>query len=192
MNDMNTTYRNISPSMPGTLTNQNGSALPISLFILLVLTIIGATSLNGTVMEEKMSANFQNGNVAFQAAESSVNRTFKTISNSFTLADQVLDARDTAAATGNDAVWPSDAPVTIEGVAGAGTNDSAHSRTDLAATIQFSSANEAPGGGCTIVIGSPTKCSSVVLDIVATGRVTGTTVSRVLTQGMEKPFPPGS
>lgn len=174
-------------------SNQAGSVLPISLFILLVLTIIGATSLNDTVMEEKMSSNFQKGNIAFQAAESSVNRTFKNVSNSITLAGQAINARDAAMASGDAPVWPTDATVTMDGVTDAGDPvENTHSSIELSATVQFASANEAPGSGCTINIGSQTKCSTVVLDIVAAGTVSGTNVRRTLTQGMEKPLPPGS
>jgi len=54
---------------------QQGSVLTISLFLLLVLTIIGATALNDTVMDEKMAANLKNNVTAFQAAESTKGRT---------------------------------------------------------------------------------------------------------------------
>ncbi|NOZ52561.1 MAG: hypothetical protein GXP08_05370 [Gammaproteobacteria bacterium] len=55
--------------------SQQGSVLTISLFLLLVLTIIGASALNNTIMDEKMAANLQNNVIAFQAAESTKGRT---------------------------------------------------------------------------------------------------------------------
>jgi len=51
---------------------QRGSALIISLVILLVLTLIGITGMQTTVLEEKMSGNFRDKNIAFQAAESAM------------------------------------------------------------------------------------------------------------------------
>jgi type IV pilus assembly protein PilX len=48
---------------------QKGSALIFSLLILLVMTIVGVSSLNSTIMEEKISANHQDATTAFQAAE---------------------------------------------------------------------------------------------------------------------------
>lgn len=51
---------------------QRGSALIISLVILLVLTLIGITGMQTTVLEEKMAGNFRDKNIAFQAAESAM------------------------------------------------------------------------------------------------------------------------
>ena len=49
---------------------QSGVALFVSLIMLLLLTIIGITSLNTTLLEEKMAGNMINRGLAFQAAES--------------------------------------------------------------------------------------------------------------------------
>lgn len=51
---------------------QNGAALPISLFILTVMTLVGVSSMNGTLMEEKMAGNIRNIHRAFQSAESAL------------------------------------------------------------------------------------------------------------------------
>jgi len=51
---------------------QGGSALIVSLVILLVLTIIGVTSIGGTNLEERMAQNFENSAITFQAAESAI------------------------------------------------------------------------------------------------------------------------
>lgn len=165
------------------LDAQQGSVLPVSLFILLVLTIIGATSLNDTVMEEKMSSNFQNGNIAYQAAESSVNRTYINVSASTALAQQAIDAW-TNADPDNPPDWPTD------GQHQTGTGDGNISST-LTARVQTDPANMVNLQGCTISIGMPTKCKAIVLDVVATGQVTGTTIQRTHTQGVNKPLPPG-
>ncbi len=48
---------------------QRGAALIVSLILLLVMTLLGATAMQGTVLEEKMAGNFRDMNLAFQAAE---------------------------------------------------------------------------------------------------------------------------
>jgi len=51
---------------------QQGAVLFVSLMILLVLTLIGISSLNGSLMEEKMAANTQTSITVFQGAESAI------------------------------------------------------------------------------------------------------------------------
>lgn len=55
---------------------QHGVVLVVSLMILLVLTLLGISSLDGSIMEEKMAANAQTANNTFREAESTVHRTF--------------------------------------------------------------------------------------------------------------------
>ena len=55
-----------------TMDKNTGSVLVISLLILLTLTIMGVTALNTTVMEERMSANTRQRNLAHQAAETAM------------------------------------------------------------------------------------------------------------------------
>jgi type IV pilus assembly protein PilX len=51
---------------------QTGVVLVISLIILLLLTLIGLTAMQTTVLEEKMAGNLRDKNIAFQAAESAL------------------------------------------------------------------------------------------------------------------------
>jgi len=51
---------------------QSGTALIVSLVILLVLTIMGVTSISSTNLEERMAQNFQITAINFQAAESAI------------------------------------------------------------------------------------------------------------------------
>ncbi len=53
-------------------TTQQGSALVVSLLILLVLTLIGVTSMSTTSLQGKMAANSRESNLALQAAESAL------------------------------------------------------------------------------------------------------------------------
>jgi type IV pilus assembly protein PilX len=54
---------------------QQGIVLIVSLLILLVLSIIGISAISNTGMEERMSSNFQQEMVAFQASESAITKT---------------------------------------------------------------------------------------------------------------------
>lgn len=53
-------------------SKQNGAVLIISLIILLVMTVLGVTSLRSATMEEKMSGNSFDRQLAFQAAEAAL------------------------------------------------------------------------------------------------------------------------
>jgi len=52
--------------------NQQGLALLICLILLTVSTLIGITSVNSTILEEKMSGNIRNKHLSFQATESAM------------------------------------------------------------------------------------------------------------------------
>ena len=54
------------------LQHQRGMALIICLIVLVVVTIMGLSSIRDTAMEEKMAGNMKNRNMAFQAAESAL------------------------------------------------------------------------------------------------------------------------
>jgi type IV pilus assembly protein PilX len=51
---------------------QRGAVLAVSLILLLVITLIAVSSMQGTVLEEKMAGNSLDRNLAFQSAESAV------------------------------------------------------------------------------------------------------------------------
>jgi Tfp pilus assembly protein PilX len=57
---------------------QRGTALIMSLVILMILTILGITAMSTASLEEKMSGNTQEGTRAFQAAESGLNQALNT------------------------------------------------------------------------------------------------------------------
>ncbi len=54
------------------VSRQRGAVLVVSLVILLIVTMIAVSSMQGTVLEEKMAGNSLDRNLAFQTAESSV------------------------------------------------------------------------------------------------------------------------
>lgn len=51
---------------------QNGAVLVVSLILLLVVTMIAVSSMQGTMLEEKMAGNTLDRNLAFQSAESAI------------------------------------------------------------------------------------------------------------------------
>ena len=51
---------------------QRGAVLIISLIMLLVLTLLGVSSMRTTTLEEKMAGNLRDKNLAFQAAETAL------------------------------------------------------------------------------------------------------------------------
>jgi len=51
---------------------QHGAVLIVSLLILLVMTVIGVTAMQVTVLEERMAGNMRDKDIAFQAAESAL------------------------------------------------------------------------------------------------------------------------
>lgn len=51
------------------IKNQHGSILIVSLMILVVLTMIGVSSMTTTSLQERMAGNFRDRQIAFQAAE---------------------------------------------------------------------------------------------------------------------------
>ncbi len=52
--------------------SQHGAALVVSLILLLIVTLIGISGMQSTVLQEKMSGNFKDKNSAFQAAEAAL------------------------------------------------------------------------------------------------------------------------
>ena len=56
----------------GARRRQGGVVLAVSLIMLLVITMIAVSSMQGTMLEEKMAGNTLDRNLAFQAAESGI------------------------------------------------------------------------------------------------------------------------
>ncbi len=59
-------------SLLPTPARQRGAILVIALLFLVLLTIIGVSSMSGVTLEEKMAGNLREQNLAFQAAESAL------------------------------------------------------------------------------------------------------------------------
>ena len=72
-------------------TQQQGSALIVSLSILLVLTVLGISSMSTTALQERMAGNARDSEVAFEAAEAGL-RAGETYINGLT--DSALPSFD--------------------------------------------------------------------------------------------------
>lgn len=58
--------------MQSSRQGQNGAVLIVSLFILLIMTLVGVTSMSTTSLEEKMAGNMRDKNTALQASEAAL------------------------------------------------------------------------------------------------------------------------
>lgn len=66
--------------MPVTsIQQQNGAALVVGLMILLLATFLAVASMNNANMQERMAANSQNENIAFQSSESAIDDQIRRI-----------------------------------------------------------------------------------------------------------------
>tara|TARA_R110002167_G_scaffold138768_9_gene326105 strand:- start:5411 stop:5923 length:513 start_codon:yes stop_codon:yes gene_type:complete len=76
------------------LDRQQGITLIICMIILLVLTVMGLSSIRDTSLEEKMAGNLKNHNTAFQAAESALRE-----------GEKVLQTKDESDFTGSNGLY---------------------------------------------------------------------------------------
>ncbi len=60
---------------------QKGAVLIMSMLMLLIMTLIGITTMNTATLEEKMSANSMNNNISLQASESAVDAALADTNN---------------------------------------------------------------------------------------------------------------
>jgi len=72
--------------------NQRGAALLVSLVLLLLLTILALTSARTAMLQQRMSSNLQQQNLAFQAAENGIKAAILRLENNS--ADWPLDIGD--------------------------------------------------------------------------------------------------
>ena len=64
---------------------QRGATLVVALIILVVLTLLGVTAMQGATMQERMAGNVRDVNVAFQAAEAALRDGEDFLSNTVVL-----------------------------------------------------------------------------------------------------------
>lgn len=82
-------------------SRQTGVVLVTSLIILLVMTMIGVTAMQSTMLDERMAGNQKDGALAFEAAEAALRH----------VADLISEAPDVGAVGGLEGFWVTDVPV---------------------------------------------------------------------------------
>ncbi|MEM7294103.1 MAG: PilX N-terminal domain-containing pilus assembly protein [Pseudomonadota bacterium] len=152
--------------MKNTISKQRGAALVVGLVVLLMLTLLGVSSMNMTSLELRISGNTQNRNIVFQVADSVNDLIFSATGNNTNVFDYT---------TSN--------PQTFNNATGI-TNGGNSITVNTATTGQFmgsASAIQCPGNSLTL------SCNSYELDSVST--FTNTNASARVVQGFVKPGP---
>ena len=87
------------------MNNQGGAALIVSLIFLLLMTLIGVTSMQSTTLQERMAGNTRDRNLALQAAEAALRQGETWLG---TAANQ--NTADTATELADAADWDGSSP----------------------------------------------------------------------------------
>ncbi len=106
---------------------QSGAVLIIGLLILLLATLIGLASMNNATVQERMAANEQNSNIAFQAAESAIDAQIQLVANGDTTQLNAAQAQYEI----DPPVWPVDTTYNA-GISGVSTSVEIRSMGDIA------------------------------------------------------------
>lgn len=94
--------------------NQRGAILIIALVMLLLLTIIGLSSMRGTSLQESMAGNVRDSSLALQAAEAALRKGEGIVSEKFI--NNTLDTLDAAPLAGSYSNFPGVATVPVYNV----------------------------------------------------------------------------
>ena len=86
------------------LNNQRGAILIIAMVMLLLLTIIGLSSMRGTSLQESMAGNIRDSSLALQAAEAALRKGEGVVNEKFL--DDTLGTLDAAPLTDTYAGFP--------------------------------------------------------------------------------------
>lgn len=171
-----------------------GSALIIALVILMVMTLIGLTSMNTSIMEERMAGSMFNRNLGFQAAESALRQGEAWIASQDPLPDVsndgssgIWDIRAADPDTSNNVAWWNEQNATWWGsnaVAIASSSSDAEWITGVAAQPAYL-IEELPPVPESLEVGKSVDEKDIYLQVTARG-VGGTTSSVVLLQSTYK------
>lgn len=89
--------------------SQRGAILVIALFMLLLLTIIGLSSMRGTALQESMAGNMRDSSLALQAAEAALRQGEGVVTEKFI--NNTLSTLDAGPETGTYSTFPDVATV---------------------------------------------------------------------------------
>jgi Tfp pilus assembly protein PilV len=139
---------------------ERGATLFVSLVLLVLISLLGVAALKNASVEEQMSANLYQKNIAFQASESAVEATL----DNDTLISQTLSANGTPV--------PLDVPTNVTGVT---------------ARVSYSYVGDGPASGFSI--GNGSGFSAAHLMITATGDVPAINASTTTVHGVYRVSP---
>lgn len=176
-----------------TSNHQRGIALVLSLVFLLLLTMIGIAALNTTALEEKMTNNVKDRNLAFQAAESALilaeswiytqigKPVFPNVSAGLYLPDTGVSGDPDGVDNWNENIWSGSNVVTYPNKPGASGSGSL-GKIQTQPRYILEDMGEVPESGGSVVTSSNYKSSgSTVLRITARG-TGGTDAAVVMVQ----------
>ncbi len=99
--------QNINPN------RQKGAVLAVSLIILLVMTIIGLQGMSSTTLEERMSRNYRDSQLSFQAAETALRDAETYVQTTlFSMANYDASCTNGLCFNGTSSACPAVAPAT--------------------------------------------------------------------------------
>jgi type IV pilus assembly protein PilX len=67
--------------LPSTRNGQRGVALVVALILLVVITLVGLAAIRGTIMQQKMTSNFTDRQIAFQIGEAGLRQAQLVVQN---------------------------------------------------------------------------------------------------------------
>lgn len=183
----------LRPNKISTPNHQRGIALVLSLVFLLLLTMIGIAALNTTALEEKMTNNVKDRNLAFQAAESALilaeswiytqigKPVFPNVSAGLYLPDTGVSGDPDGVDNWNENIWSGGNVVTYPNKPGASGSGSL-GKIQTQPRYILEDMGEVPESGGSVVTSSNYKSSgSTVLRITARG-TGGTDAAVVMVQ----------
>ena len=91
---------------------QRGSALVVSLILMMVMTLIGLTAMQGTTLQQSMATNMRDRNLAFEAAEAALRDGEVWLRQQF-----LASGRPVSASTGTPNVWTRRTAERVNGLA---------------------------------------------------------------------------
>jgi len=94
-----------NPMGPPGIEQQTGAVLITSLAVLLVMTVLGVTAMQGTVLEERMARNILERDIVFQGAEAALREGEDFLNNANLPAFDGTDGLYQPAAPGVAPVW---------------------------------------------------------------------------------------
>lgn len=89
---------------------QTGTALIVSLIVLLVMTLIGLSAIRGSSLQTLMATHMRDRNLAFESSEAALRDAQAWLNSQFVAAGKPI-----ASATGSSTVWTRNAPATTVG-----------------------------------------------------------------------------